>query len=51
MGLVSILRVVSTHSQLLFKDDASDRYEKTDLVKGHPEVSGDIKFFLYFSGK
>ena len=26
---VSILCVVSTHSQLPFKDEASDRYEKT----------------------
>ena len=29
---VSILRVVSTHSRLPFKDDASDRYEKRDIA-------------------
>ena len=42
MALVSILRIVSTHSWLPFKDDASDRYEKRAVVRGHPEVSGDI---------
>ena len=41
-ALVSILRVVSTYSRLPFKDEVSDRHEKRDLVREHPEVSGDI---------
>ena len=45
---VSILRVVSTHSRLPFKDDASDRYEKRDIVRGHPEVSGDIFSIIFW---
>ena len=47
-ALVSILRVVSTHSRLLFEDDASDRYEKRDIVRGHPEVSGDIFSIIFW---
>ena len=41
-ALVLILPVVSTHSRLPFKDEASDQYEKTDTVTRHPKVSGDI---------
>ena len=41
-ALVLILRVVSTHSRLPFKEDACDRYEKRDITRGHPEVSKDI---------
>ena len=51
MALVSILRIVSTHSWLPFKDDASDRYEKRDIVRGHPEVSGDIFFYNFLASK
>ena len=40
-ALMSILCIVSTHSRLPFKDEASDRYEKTVIVRGHPEVSGN----------
>ena len=47
-ALVSILRVVSTHSRLPFEDDASDRYEKRDIVRGHPEVSGDIFSIIFW---
>ena len=47
---VSILHVVSTHSRLPFrsKDDASDRYEKRDIVRGHPEVSGVISLIIFW---
>ena len=45
---VSILRVVSTHSRLPFKDDASDRYEKRDIVRGHSEVSGGIFSIIFW---
>ena len=41
-ALVLILRAVPTHSSLPFKDDASDQYEKRDIVRGYSEVSGDI---------
>ena len=47
MAPVSILRVVSTHSRLPFKDDASDQYEKRDIVRGHPEVSGDTMSCIF----
>ena len=47
-ALVSILRVVSTHSRLPFEDDASDRYEKRDIVRGHPKVSGDIFSIIFW---
>ena len=50
-ALVSILCVVSTHSQLPFKDDASDRYEKRDIVRGHPEASGDIFFYNFLASE
>ena len=45
-ALALILRVASTHSRLPFEEDASDRYEKIDIVRRHPEVYG-----LYFYGK
>ena len=47
-ALVLILRIVSTHLRLPFKDEASDRHEKRDVVRGHPEVSGDIFSIIFW---
>ena len=47
-ALVSILHVVSTHSQLPFEDDASERLIwEEDIVREHPEVSGDIFSIIF----
>jgi hypothetical protein len=46
-ALVSTLGMLSTYSRLPFKDEASNRSEKTAIVGGHPEVSGDILSKFY----
>ena len=49
-ALVSILRVVSTHLRLPFKDDTSNRYEKRDIVRGHLRYLG-IFFYNFLASK
>ena len=41
-ALVSILCILSTHSRLPFKDEASDQSKKRAIVRGYPEVFGGV---------